>query len=363
MTNRDNFLAMMTGGRPWRLPYFFHPTAPVRGMIRERTGVGEDAAFGADFAGVGVDFIDDDPDLWKAAYERIGFIVPDDASIGRKGVVQRRPKGKVSALTTHLSEMLHPLATIETVEQLEELPWPDITNPANFTHLADHCQSIQSEGMVAAGNLECTLFESTWYLRGMENVFCDLLDENPVTDWLLDYFTRRSTACARAFAEAGFDVIRLGDDIGTQKGMLMSLEMWREHFKPRLRQVVAAIRAASGERKVWVQYHSDGDITDAIDDLIEIGIDILNPIQPECMDPEVVAAKSRDRIALCGMIGTQTTLPFGSTADVQRAVERCRQLYAEGARVIVGPTHVVQPDVPWENIVAFIAAAKRGLIC
>jgi uroporphyrinogen-III decarboxylase len=88
------------------------------------------------------------------------------------------------------------------------------------------------------------------------------------------------------------------------------------------------------------------------------GIEDLNPVQPECMDLEAVASRYQDRLAFCGMIGTQTTMPFGTPDDVCAAVERCRRLHENGARVIVAPTHVLEPDVPWENIIAFIEAVR-----
>ena len=95
-----------------------------------------------------------------------------------------------------------------------------------------------------------------------------------------------------------------------------------------------------------------------MDDLIEIGVDILNPVQPECMDLEAVADQYQARLAFSGMIGTQTTMPFGTPGDVRAAVARCRSLHENGARLIVAPTHVLEPDVPWENITAFVEAAR-----
>jgi len=151
------------------------------------------------------------------------------------------------------------------------------------------------------------------------------------------------------------------DDVATQNSLLMSADTWRQHLKPRLKRVIDGIREVSGSRKVWVHYHSDGDVTPLIDDLIEVGVDILNPVQPECMDLEAVAARYQDRLAFCGMIGTQTTMPFGSPDDVRAAVERCRRLHEKGARVIVAPTHVLEPDVPWENITAFNDAVRARL--
>ena len=179
-----------------------------------------------------------------------------------------------------------------------------------------------------------------------------------MTEWLLEYFTARSVLACRAFALAGCDMIRLGDDVGMQDRLLLSAETWRLRLKPRLKRVIDAIRKASGGRKVWVHYHSDGDVPPLVEDLIEIGLDILNPVQPECMCQESVAERYGSRLAFSGMIGTQTTMPFGTTDDVRTAVARCRNLHENEARVIVAPTHVLEPNVPWENITAFVEAVR-----
>lgn len=358
MNAKENFLALMDGASPDRLPFDLQTTEPVEKMVIERTGKSSLEAFDPDFRHAGVGFVGDDPERWREAYEQIGFRPPADAEIQRMGITFAKPPPESLGAASHLREMLHPLAGIEDVGQLQRLPWPDITNPASFASLPAICESIHAGGKVAVGCLECTIFEDTWYLRGMDNVFCDWADENPVSDWLLDFFTARSERAAAEFVHAGFDLIRLGDDVGTQNSLMMSIDTWRRHLKPRLRRVVEAIREASGSRKVWVHYHSDGNITDLVGDLIEVGIDILNPVQPECMNLEEVSARHRHHIAFSGLIGTQTTMPFGSPDDVREAVERCRRLHAEGARVIVAPTHVVEPDVPWENLIAFVNAVR-----
>ena len=351
---------MIENGKPEWIPFDLPTTEPVRGAILRETGASPEVEFDTDFRHVGVSLVDD-PDRWRTTLEATGFRYPANTVMGPHGVAWVRPPLESLGDATHLLEMLHPLTHIEDREILASLPWPDPASGEHYRGLQGRCKAIHAEGKVAAGGRECTIFEHTWYLRGMDNVFCDWAEGNPITEWLLDYFTLRSIHECRAFVAAGCDVIRLGDDVGTQENLLISITMWREHLKPRLKQVVDAIREASGPRKVWVQYHSDGFITPLIPELIEIGIDILNPVQPECMDLEAVAAEFQDRLALCGMIGTQTTMPFGSPADVEEAVVRVRRLHSTGARVIVAPTHVLEPDVPMENIRAFANAAKHSL--
>jgi uroporphyrinogen decarboxylase len=139
--------------------------------------------------------------------------------------------------------------------------------------------------------------------------------------------------------------------------MMMSVPFWRKHLKPRLQHIVEV--AKSVENPPYVQYHSDGKIFEIVDDLIEIGIDILNPVQPECMPIDEVAERWKEKIAFCGMIGTQTTMPFGTVGDVKNAVESCEKWIHRGARMTIAPTHVLEPDVPWENVVALSDAVRK----
>ncbi len=361
MNSLENFHEMMNGGHPEWMPFELPTTGPVEDLIRAKTGRSSHEAFDTDFRGMGVSYRGEDSGRWRAALEKAGFQFPESSFVGGMGFSFVRPPVETLGDAVHLTEMLHPLAVVEDVGQLEQLPWPDTSDAIHYEDFRQKCADIHALGKVAVGTQECTIFEHTWYLRGMDNVFCDWADDGPVSEWLLNYFTECSINCCRAFALAGFDLIRLGDDVGMQDRLLMSKDTWRERLKPRLKRVIDAIREASGDRKVWVHYHSDGNVTSLVEDLIEIGVDILNPVQPECMDLESIAAEYQSRLAFSGMIGTQTTMPFGTPDDVRAAVTRCRSLYEGGARVIVAPTHVLEPDVPWENITAFVEAVRSRL--
>lgn len=358
MNGLENFYRMMEGNHPERLPFHLPMTGPVEEMTRLKMGRPSREAFNPDYH-TAWNPVPHNSAAWREALEKIGFEFPPNSFVERYGFSHIKPSVESLGTATHLTQMLHPLSVVEDIRQLEQLPWPDPTKPVHMASACiDQAAMIHAHGNVAVAGLECTFFESTWYLRGMDNVFFDWVEENEISNWLLDYFTTRSIYEASAYARAGFDVIALGDDVGTQQCLLMSAEMWRQHLKPRLKRVIDAIRAASA-KKVWVQYHSDGNITDLVEDLIEVGVDILNPVQPECMDVDALAAKVQNRIAFCGMIGTQTTMPFGTPDDVRAAVQNIARLHRAGARVVVAPTHVLEPDVPWENILAFVEAVKE----
>jgi len=353
----DNFHRMLAHDHPRRLPLHLMVTAPVAEMIEEHTGERDPvSAFDTDFRFVGVE-IRHDAEAWQKAFAELGYKLPADASIGHFGITHRAPPRDSLGAAWHLREMEHPLACVTEAKQLSRLPWPGMDEPGRDGMLVERVREAHGEGRVVVGACACTCFEPAWYLRGMDYLLTDLMDQNRIADWLLDWFTHRSIACVRAMCRAGVDVIQLGDDIATQRGMMMSVPFWREHLRPRLKRVIDAVRACQ-QKPTPVYYHSDGDVRDVIEDLADIGVDILNPVQPECMPIDEVIAKHRNRIAFWGCIGTQSTMPFGSPSDVRQEIERLAAHARQGAAVIIAPTHVLEPDVPWENIVALADAVR-----
>jgi len=355
----ENFRRMMLREGPLWLPAELPVTPPVAELI-ERHAATRDfvAAFKLDFRSVSVSF-PDDPAQWRNAFAAIGFALPEKVEIGFAGITHAVPAAADMGASWHLRRLLHPLSVVRTVDQLRALPWPDLSRP-RVEHLESQIRRIHDEeGRAVVGELACTVFESAWYLRGMENLFADLADGNGLGDWLLDWFTARSVRAAAELARAGVDVIALGDDVGTQRGMLMSVDFWRRHLKPRLKRVIDSVRA-NQRQYIFIRYHSDGDIRPIIPELIELGIDILNPVQPECMPADDIVRQYKDALAFWGLVGTQSTMPFGTPHDVRQQVARCAAWARAGASIIVAPTHVLEPDVPWDNIRAFVDAVRAA---
>jgi uroporphyrinogen decarboxylase len=196
----------------------------------------------------------------------------------------------------------------------------------------------------------------------MEQLLIDMYMDSDIAYSLLDRITALRVKMAVEYAHTGVDIIMLGDDVGTQRAMLLDPTMWRKWLKPRLGKVIAAIKNTTPQ--VLVFYHSDGNILPIIPDLIEIGIDILNPIQPECMEPEDLKHLYGDRLSFWGTIGTQTTMPFGTPEDVRNEVYKRIDTVGKGGGLLLAPSHILEPEVPWANIEALVEAVRGyGIVC
>jgi uroporphyrinogen decarboxylase len=250
----------------------------------------------------------------------------------------------------HFTEYVYPMVNLREAAELDDWPFPDYTPAYRYAGVPEEIAEWHRRGYFVSGGVG-HIFETAWYIRSMEQLFLDFRLNPAFVERLLDEITERRLYMAVAHARAGADSIGIGDDVGTQRGMLMSPEMWRKWFKPRWAKVIAAAKAVKPD--LFVTYHSDGDITAIIPELAEIGIDVLNPVQPECLDVAEVKRLYGDRLAFWGGMGIQTTMPFGTAEDVRAEVRRLIRTLGAGGGFLIAPTHVLEPEVPWENITAF----------
>jgi uroporphyrinogen-III decarboxylase len=149
----------------------------------------------------------------------------------------------------------------------------------------------------------------------------------------------------------------LGDDVGGQKSMLMSPKMWRTYLKPRMAELIASLRAINPQIKI--AYHTDGVVHPIIPELIEIGIDVLNPIQPTAMDPERLKDDYGDQLCFWGSLDIQQTMPFGKPDDVKKEVMTRLKTIGRGGGLLIGPTHNLQLDTPLENFWALVNTIQQ----
>ena len=181
---------------------------------------------------------------------------------------------------------------------------------------------------------------------------------NPeIANLVLDIPYHYHLYAAKKLVELGVDMIWTGDDMGAQHNMLISPKMWRKYFKPRMANFIAELRKINPEIKI--AYHTDGNIIPIIPELIEIGIDVLNPIQPASMDPAKIKELFGDNLCFWGSIDEQYTLPFGTADDVRNEILQRLQTIGKDGGLILAPTHHVQLDTPLENFWAMVNTIKN----
>ncbi len=207
------------------------------------------------------------------------------------------------------------------------------------------------------GSSQISIFEAAWYLRGMEDLMMDMALEQEYVDSLMDKVMQFPLVASCKHASLGADMFWFGDDVAHQKGMMMSVEMWRRFLKPRYAELFAAPKRINPDIKV--AYHSCGNCQAILDDLIEIGLDVLNPLQPLAIDPFEVKKRYGTGLSLFGGLCVQHTMPRGRPDEVRSAVSRLKKECGQGGGYILSPAHHLQADTPLENIEAFYSEALR----
>jgi uroporphyrinogen decarboxylase len=255
----------------------------------------------------------------------------------------------------HFTHYVSPLRNSSRLADLEQFPFPSVASHSD-SHMAQAVRAAHDAGRftVSWGG---HMYEDAWQIRGYEEFLMDMLQRPEWCEYILDRLMANDLRRAEAAARAGVDLLRTGDDVANQIALMFSREQWRHLLKPRWAKVYAAARAIKPDIAIW--YHSDGNILDIIGELVDIGVTVLNPVQPECFDPVAVKRRYGSRLVLDGTIGTQTTMPFGSADEVRRIVrERVATLGADGG-LVLSPTHVLEPEVPVANVAAFFEEAAR----
>jgi len=260
-----------------------------------------------------------------------------------------------SEAAKHMTHMRHPLGRATSLEELEAYPFPEF-DTENTGHIRKAVESWHSQGMAAQGCMACTIWETAWYIRDMTQLMMDMSLEDEKATFLLDKITEHACQRIVGYARAGTDIVELGDDVGMQSTIMMSEEMYRTWLQPRLTRVIAAAKQVKPD--ILILYHTCGYVTPLIPNLIEAGVDILNPVQPECMDFQEIHKMFGKQLSFNGTLGTQTTMPFGTPEEVKAVVYRNLEIAGAAGGLFCCPTHLLEPEVPWANVEAYVAACK-----
>lgn len=346
MTPRERVLRTLSGEKPNKVPYEFGLTPKLQEEFEKRTGAKNPAKY-YDF-----DIRSVKPAATQINRDFSQYLpeLPEGTTVDEWGVAQ------VPGSEFHFTKRIHPLRELTEVGELKDYPFPDRDADYRFEGMKEEIDRLHEEGYFVDGFVG-HIFETAWYMRGMENLLMDFYRNEEFANHLLDKITEMNIAVAEKMAILGCDMVRFGDDVGTQQGMMMDPQIWRKFLKPRLAKEIEKVRQINPDIHVW--YHSDGDISRIIGELLEIGVDILNPVQPECMDLLQIKEEYGDKLNLWGTIGTQSTMPFGTTEEVRETVKNNIEKLGYNGRLVLAPTHVLEPDVPWENVEAFIEVCEE----
>lgn len=195
-----------------------------------------------------------------------------------------------------------------------------------------------------------SMFERLWSYVGMEDALVYMLTEPEFVDGLLDKILEFNLKVIDILNEYPFDGIYFGDDWGQQKGMIMGAPLWRRFIKPRMEQMY---RRAKKNGK-FVFQHSCGDIQEVFDDLIEIGLDCYQTVQPEIYDLKEIKEKFGSRLCFWGTISTQQALPKASPEEIINIIDQTAEIMKTGGGFIIAPTHAIPQDVPPQNVIAML---------
>jgi len=276
--------------------------------------------------------------------------------------------GQLSTLRTYWEWDYHPerpgagiLEGAMAIEDLDLALLQKMAEPSRHVGIAERVRHYQDEGMAVMGmppHLGGDIFETAWRMRGFNQFLLDFRRNRELAHYLLNQITNMLISNALALVQAGVDILCLDDDVGDPRSMIISPALWREFLKPLMAKVIELSREV--KPNVLVFYHSDGYIRNIIPDLIEIGVDVLNPVQADVMDPGELKGEYGDKIALWGTVGSQTLWAWGGPRDIEREVKHRVETVGRGGGFVISPAYDIDlQEIPLENIVAFVQAAKE----
>lgn len=244
------------------------------------------------------------------------------------------------------SRIIHPLRAATNVEDASSFPVPEIHGP-EVQAAVDRAHREDRLAVAHSGSI----YELAHWYRSMDEFMVDLAIRPEMAGCILDKCEGLALNTAMSLAEAGVDILAFYDDAGAQRQLQISPAMWREHVKPRWRRVLSAVKEK--HPSVVFFLHSCGRIEEIVEDIIDVGFDLLHPLQPECNDIPKVFHQIRGRMSIWGTISNQVTLPFGGRDDIQREIEERILTFGREGGLVLSPSNIMGPEVPLENVLAF----------
>ena len=360
MNSKERVLAALGGQEPDRVPMYVTVVSEIAGGLSQVTGLpvqNHDAyltnrishaqiltSLGNDIVGIGSTAPDCCPTRTR----------PDGFQVDEWGLVYRQVPHEFGV---YQEVVERPLKGIASETEVSQYRLPDPYARGRFDAAREHSERYGDE-YALLGVIECTVFEMAWNLVGHEQFLMDMALGKNYIGVLLDEIADYSIAVGRELIGLGAEIMLTGDDLGMDIGPMLSPKMWRQHIKPRMKRVLDAYKASKPD--LILAYHTCGSALPFIDELIEIGVDVLNPIQVTArgMDPTYLKSNYGDQLAFLGAIDQRHVLPQGSVGDVEVEVRRRIWELGQGGGFVAAPTHDIQADTPIENVLALFSAVK-----
>jgi len=328
MTSRERINNTIDRKKVDRVPYSFDITGYIVNKLIKHYGINGDISA----------FIGDDL-LFGVNYSLPGETISDGVYRTEFGVVHDYGGGH--NIGDWGAIVSHPLKNAT----LDGYTFPDGSDPARFANFDG--ERLKNQGRFVIAGIT-GLFDMCWFLRGFENYMMDMAGNESFAGKLMDKALEFNLGILAQMPDA-VDGIRVGEDWGLQKGLITGAPLWRKYLKPRLKIMYEAAR----KKNLRVFIHSCGDISELFPDIIELGVEVVNPVQPEAMDIVKLQREYGKYITMYGGLGSQSTLVYSSSGDVIKEVEHRLDLFSDGG-YILGPAGAIPTDAKIENVVALV---------
>ncbi len=358
MTSRERFITTINGGEPDRPPVFATFTPQVAEKMSKHLSLPYEEPLDSLLS----TRISHTNLLLHLGNDAVGTasIAPDNApTITNADGTLTNEYGMIFKPMGLYNEFYkYPLEHAESESDIDNYKFPDPFAEGRYED-AENKVAIYKNEYGVIGDLETAIFETSWYLTGLEKFFMDMLVQPPYFIKLLDKVQHIHLEIGKELIRKGIDMIWAGDDFGGQDGMLTDPDQWRQIFKPRMKFMFEEFRKVNPEIKI--AWHTCGSVVPIIPDLIEIGLDILNPIQPLAKDmkPEFLKKEFGEDLIFFGGICVQDLLPNGTPQKIKDEVKRCAEILGKGGGYILAPAHNIQDDTSIENVNAFFEATHE----
>jgi len=334
MNNRQRVLTALVHRQPDRVPYDIGFTEPARAKMAAYYG---DRDFEAK---LGNCFIWFRPHPENVRYKPVGTDIWEDEFEVRWNRSIDKDIGV-------------PCDKLICPDNIDDYEWPDPHDPTRYDFINKAIPAAKDNAILLS--LGFALFERAWTLVGMEELLMYMLTDKDFVNHLLDEILQYNLGIIEHACSLDIDIFRFGDDWGHQRGLIMGIDLWREFIKPRIRKMYELVKS----KDKYVMIHCCGKVDGILPELIECGLDIFNPFQPEVMNVFEVKKLRGDRLSFYGGISIQRTLPYGTVDEVKDEVKRLVEVVGENGGYIASPSHDIPADARCENVAAMIEVLQE----